>query len=84
MRLHGLRRSVNEDVGLMEINPSLDIMCKFENPNELEKQKHLDEKLNMNREAENLYKEISKFILHKDSDFLDRMLIFFYFDILNS
>jgi len=72
MRIHGLIRSENHDVGLMSINPTMDIMCKFENPNDLERQKHLDEKLNVNREAENLYKEISKFILHKDSDFLDR------------
>ncbi|OUM66860.1 hypothetical protein PIROE2DRAFT_59119 [Piromyces sp. E2] len=71
MRIHGLLKSENYDVGLMKIDPTMDIMCKFENPNELESQKYLDEKLNMNREAENLYKEISKFILHKDSDFLD-------------
>jgi len=71
-RIHGMLRSENDDVGLMKIDATVDIMCKFEDPNELEKHKSLDEKLNMNREAENLYKEISKFILHKDSDFLDR------------
>ncbi|ORX43758.1 hypothetical protein BCR36DRAFT_373659 [Piromyces finnis] len=71
MRIHGLMRSENDDVGLWKIDTTLDIMCKFENPNELERHKDLDEKLNMNKEAENLYKEISKFILHKDSDFHD-------------
>lgn len=50
-------------------------MCKFEDPNELERKKYLDERLNMNREAENLYKEITKFIFQNESDFIDRKLL---------
>jgi len=71
MRIHGLKRSENENLGIMNANSSFDILCKFEDPNDLERKKYLDDKLNMNKEAENLYKEITKFIFHNESDFID-------------
>ncbi|KAL6609256.1 hypothetical protein LY90DRAFT_639761 [Neocallimastix californiae] len=71
MRIHGLRPSENEYMGIMDAQSSVDILCKFENPIDLERKKYLDEKLNTNHEAENLYKEITNYIFRNGTDIID-------------